>query len=151
VPRPGCLLPCVVVMICVPNCHAAAQPRGTTPRFLYSIPKTSVRAISHLLTVNFGFGRLIANPSVLCCFLRSSSTEAPSLHRGYPASLVLRASPSPHATRPVSHELPVDLTIIVWGFPCCVWSPMPTCRRHYPGRSDGVYSLVSLHRQRPSL
>jgi hypothetical protein len=28
---------------------------------------------------------------------------------------------------------------------------MPTCRRHYPGRSDGVHSLVFLHRQRPSL
>src|SRR5262245_46680850 len=28
---------------------------------------------------------------------------------------------------------------------------MPTCRRHYPGRSDGAYSLVLLHRQRPSL
>ena len=26
-----------------------------------------------------------------------------------------------------------------------------TCHRHYPGRSDGVCSLVSLHRQRPSL
>ena len=38
-----------------------------------------------------------------------------------------------------------------WGFPCCVWSPMPTCHRHYPGRSDGACSLVSLHRQRPSL
>src|SRR5262250_59156 len=38
-----------------------------------------------------------------------------------------------------------------WGFPCCVWSPLPTCRRHYPGRSDGVCSLVYLHRQRPSL
>ena len=39
----------------------------------------------------------------------------------------------------------------VRGFPCCVWSPMPTCRRPYPGRSDGACSLVDLHRQRPSL
>jgi hypothetical protein len=38
-----------------------------------------------------------------------------------------------------------------WGFPCCVWSPMPTCHRHYPGRADGACSLVHLHRQRPSL
>ena len=28
---------------------------------------------------------------------------------------------------------------------------MPTCHRHYPGRFDGAYSLVYLHRQRPSL
>ena len=37
------------------------------------------------------------------------------------------------------------------GFPCCVWSPLPACHRYYPGRSDGACSLVSLHRQRPSL
>jgi len=28
---------------------------------------------------------------------------------------------------------------------------MRTCRRHYPGRSSGACSLVSLHCQRPSL
>ena len=44
----------------------------------------------------------------------------------------------------------------VWGgggvrSTCCVWSPLPTCHRHYPGRSDGACSLVDLHRQRPSL
>ena len=38
-----------------------------------------------------------------------------------------------------------------WGFPCCVWSPLPTCHRHYPGRPDGACSLVRLHRRRPSL
>ena len=60
--------------------------------------------------------RLIANPSVLCCFLRSSSTEAPSLPRSYPASQVLRTSPPPHTARPISHELPVDpLTSITAG------------------------------------
>jgi hypothetical protein len=40
--------------------------------------------------------------------LRSSSTEAPSLHRSYPASSVLRAPPPPHAAWPASRELPVD-------------------------------------------
>jgi hypothetical protein len=38
-----------------------------------------------------------------------------------------------------------------WGFPCCVWSRLPTCHRHYPGRSNGACSLIPLHRQRPSL
>src|SRR5262252_583096 len=28
---------------------------------------------------------------------------------------------------------------------------MPTCHRHYPGRSDEARSLVPLHRRRPSL
>ena len=96
--------------------------------------------------------RLIVNPHVLRCFLRPSLTEAPSLHRHYPASSVLRASPPPHTARPVSRELPVDpYDDHRWGFPCCVWSPMPTCHRHYPGRSDGACSLVPLHHQRPSL
>ncbi len=96
--------------------------------------------------------RLIVNPHVLRCFLRPSLTEAPSLHRHYPASSVLRASPPPHTARPVSRELPVDPYYDHrWGFPCCVWSPMRTCHRHYPGRSDGACSLVYLHRLRPSL
>ena len=38
-----------------------------------------------------------------------------------------------------------------WGFPCCIWSPLLTCRRHHPGRADGACSLVPLHRRRPSL
>jgi hypothetical protein len=38
-----------------------------------------------------------------------------------------------------------------WGFPCCVWSPMHTCHRHYPGRSEEACPLVYLHRLRPSL
>ena len=75
-------------------------------------------------------------------------TEAPSLHRSYPASSVLRASPPPHTARPVSHELSVDPHCDHrWGFPCCVWSPMPACHRHYPGRSNGAvrssFSTVS--------
>src|SRR6516162_8105449 len=45
----------------------------------------------------------------------------------------------------------IPSVITAWGFPCCVWSPMPTCRRHYPGRSDGARSLVPLRRRRPSL
>src|SRR5215472_8238685 len=55
--------------------------------------------------------------------------------------------PSPSLT---SYRL-IPTTITAWGFPCCVWSPMPTCHRHYPGRADGAHSLVHLHRQRPSL
>ena len=53
--------------------------------------------------------------------------------------------------RPVSRELPVDpYRDLRWGFPCCLWSPMRTCRRHYPGRFNGACSLVCLHCQRPS-
>ena len=86
--------------------------------------------------------RLIVNPHVLCCLLRPSLTEVPSLRRSYPASSVLRASPSPQTARPGSRELPVDPDRDHrWGFPCCVCSTMSACRRHYPGRSDGTDSL----------
>src|ERR1039458_10059032 len=70
-------------------------------------------------------------------------TEAPSLHRHYPVSSVLRASPPPHTARPGSRELPVDPDCDHrWGFPCCLWSPMSACRRHYHDRSDGTDSLI---------
>ena len=86
--------------------------------------------------------RLIVNPHVLCCLLRPSLTEVPSLRRSYPASSVLRASPSPQTARPDSRELPVDPDRDHRrGFPCCVCSTMSACRRHYPGRSDGTDSL----------
>jgi hypothetical protein len=92
---------------------------------------------------NSGVARLIVNPHVLCRFLRPSLPEAPSLRRHYPASSVVRASPPPHTARPVSRELPVDpYRNHRWGFPCCVWSPMPTCHRHYPGKFNGACSLV---------
>ena len=81
--------------------------------------------------------RLIVNPHVLCCLLRPSLTEAPSLRRSYSASSVLRTSPPPHTARPGSRELPVDpICDHRWGFPCCVWSPVSACCRHYPGRSE---------------
>ena len=69
------------------------------------------------------------------------------------AQHALRASPPPQTAWPVSRELPVDplTATTAWGFPCCVWSPMPTCRRPYPGRFSGARSLVLLHCQRPSL
>ncbi len=76
----------------------------------------------------------------------SIAAQAPSLRRSYPASPVLRASPPSQSARPVSHELPVDpYRDHRWDFPCCAWSPLPACRRQYPGRSDGICSLVRFH------
>jgi hypothetical protein len=100
---------------------------------------------------NWGVVRLIANLPFRRRFLRPPSTEAPSLRRSYPTSSVLRASPPSQSARPVSHELPVDPNRDHrWDFPCCVWSPLPACRRQYPGRSDGICSLVPFHSLRPS-
>ena len=101
---------------------------------------------------NLGWLDSSSMPHVLRRFLPPSLTEAPSLRRSYPASSVVRTSPPPHTARPVSRELPVDPERDHrGGFPGCVWSPMPTCHRHYPGRSEGAGPLVYLHRLRPSL
>ena len=98
-----------------------------------------------------GVVRLIANLPFCRRFLRPPSTEAPSLRRSYPTSSVLRASPPSQTARPFSHELPVDPSCDHrWDFPCCVWSTLPACRRQYPGRSDGICSLVPFHSLRPS-
>jgi hypothetical protein len=73
---------------------------------------------------NSGVVRLIANLPFCRRFLRPPSTEAPSFHRNYPASSVLRASPPSQSARPISHELPVDpYRDHRWDFSCCVWSP----------------------------
>jgi hypothetical protein len=57
----------------------------------------------------------------------------------------------PKTAQPVSRELPVDpYCNHRWDFPCCAWSPLPTCRRQYPGRSYGICSLVRFHPLRPS-
>jgi hypothetical protein len=77
-------------------------------------------------------------------FLRPPSTEAPSLHRSYPASSVLRASPPSQSARPVSHELPVDpYRDHRWDFPCCVWSP---CLHAVANTPAGLMELVRSYR-----
>src|SRR5215467_3369849 len=59
------------------------------------------------------------------------------------AQRTVRTSPPPHTARPGSRELPVDpYRDHRWSFPCCLWSPMSACRRHYPGRTEGTDSLV---------
>jgi hypothetical protein len=83
--------------------------------------------------------------------VRPPSTAAPSLHRRYPASSVLPASPPSQTPRPISRVLPVDPYCHPRGdFPCFAWSPLLACRRPYPGRSHGIYSLVRFHSLRPS-
>ena len=88
-----------------------------SPRLLHVTPSATSEN-------NLGVVRLIANLPFYRRFLRPPSTEAPSLHRSYPASSVLRASPPSQTARPFSHELPVDpYGDHRWDFPCCAWSP----------------------------
>jgi hypothetical protein len=126
-------------------------PASGSRRRLTQSPKPLHVTPSATSENNSGVVRLIANLPFDRRFLRPPSTEAPSLHRSYPASSVLRASPPSQSARPVSHELPVDpYRDHRWDFPCCAWSTLPTCRRQYPGRSDGICSLVRFHPLRPS-
>jgi len=100
---------------------------------------------------NLGVIRLIANLPFYRRFLRPPSTEAPSLHRSYPASSVLRASPLSQSARPVSRELPVDpYCDLRWDFPCCVWSTFACMPSPIPRQFDGICSLVRSHQLRPS-
>jgi hypothetical protein len=70
----------------------------------------------------------------------SIAAQAPSLHRSYPASSVLRASPPSQSARPVSRELPVDPHgDHRWDFPCCAWSTLLACPK--PGRVGSCISL----------
>src|ERR1035438_4734614 len=95
---------------------------------------------------NLGWLDSSSIPHVLRRFLRPSLTEAPSLHRSYPASSVLRASPLPHTARPVSRELPVDpYCNHRWGFPCCVW--LKEHPEAYPVKADFRIDAVLLRDQ----
>jgi hypothetical protein len=38
----------------------------------------------------------------------------------------------------------------VWGFPCCVGSPLQTCRRQYPGRTTGSSRFTECEPRFPS-
>jgi hypothetical protein len=71
-----------------------------------------------------GVARLIAILPFHRRFLRPPSTETPSLHRNYPASSVLRASPPSRTARPVSRELPVDHTAITAGTSRVAYGPL---------------------------
>src|SRR3979409_1322695 len=96
-----------------------------------------------------------------CIFLAHAASLRQTFHfarlqfreflHSFPASSVQRASPPSPTARPFSRELPVDpYCDHRWDFPCCAWSPLRTCRRQYPGRSDGTCSLVQFHSLRPS-
>ena len=83
-----------------------------------------------------GVARLIANPLVPSHFPRSPSTKAPFLHRRYPASAVLRASPPPQtASLTLTSRRLIQLRSPL-GFPVLPLVPVAACRRHYPGRTD---------------
>ncbi len=84
--------------------------------------------------------------------MRSSSTEAPSLPRHYPASSVIRTSPPPQK-RPSLSLASCQLIPCCdhrRGYPCCACSPLPACRRQHPGRTNEACSLVLPHPLRTS-
>jgi len=76
---------------------------------------------------NWGVIRLLPISLSIVASCVRLQLKPPSLHRSYPASSVLRASPPSQSARPFSHALPVDPRCDHrWDFPRCVWSPLPS-------------------------
>ncbi len=101
---------------------------------------------------NLGWLDSSSMPHVLRRFLRPSLTEAPSLHRNYPASSVVRTSPPPQTARPGSRELPVDRELAITAGASRV-APDPLCLHAVAttpaGPMEPIRSVL-LHRRRPS-
>ena len=86
----------------------------------------------------------------LCSLPKRVRSQAPSLHRHYPASQVLRASPPPHTARPGPRRLPVGKSPPPLGLPVLHRISLYTCRRHYPGGTVGCSRCSLPQRRRPS-
>ena len=102
---------------------------------------------------NWGVVRLIANLPFCRRFLRPPSTKAPSLHRSYPASSVLRAFPAipkrPGLSLTSCQLIPTSITAgtsrVAYG-PLCLHAVANTPA----GRMELFCSLVPFHSLRPS-
>src|SRR5438477_10975191 len=71
-----------------------------------------------------------------------SRSQAPSLHRHYPASTVVRACPPPRTARPVPRGHPVDRKVTAGVSRVASDLPVQACCRHYPGgTTEGAVSL----------
>jgi hypothetical protein len=95
-----------------------------------------------------------ANLRTVGLFQERATSQAPFLHRHYPASTVLRACPPPHTAEPAprgvlveSHDLsPLGLPVFR------VDLLFQACRRHYPDGTAGCCRyLAQRHRPSPKL
>src|ERR1700756_5315828 len=86
-----------------------------------------------------GVLKLIANRLLLPRLLpKRARSQAPFLHRSYPASSVVRACPTPDiaATQVVTFGVATPRAI---GPPPMCRVALSTCRAHYPGGSERVH------------
>src|SRR5450755_1713564 len=80
-----------------------------------------------------------------------SRSQAPFLHRHYPASSVLRACPPPPTARPVPRGRPVGPKTTAGVSRVAADLLVQTCCRPYPGgTAGGIVSLPECLRRRPS-
>ena len=101
-----------------------------------------------------GVGRLVVNHRAVGSFPRLVQVRAPSLHRRYPASAVLRTHP-PSAVagadpRGLAVEMKMPLHLTSADFPCCALLMSRACCHHYPGGIVGCVSRSLRRRRRPS-
>jgi hypothetical protein len=99
-----------------------------------------------------GGNRLIANLPALMplrTLTLNSGPFAPPALPGFNARTGLSATPGGPAcpSRVSGWESRAPTS---WGFPCCVRSPLPTCRRHYPGGIAGFGRFSGCDPQFPS-
>src|SRR5712675_2006084 len=133
--------------LCIWHRRSSEHPRGTPCRTEDRTDTRVLPSLSHVMQsaasghlVEFQ-GCPISPPSPLST---STRTRAPSLHRHYPASPVLRAHPTPHRARSDLHRSPVGLSPTArWGLPCCSGSRCVRAVVTTPVEPLGCLSLSS--------
>jgi hypothetical protein len=93
--------------------------------------------VCNFRTVGTEVGRLIANPHGSCYLGHLSWIRAPSLHRHYPDSSVVRTHPPSASAGAGPHGFTIGVTCHCHpteaDFPCSVSILCHACCHHYPG------------------
>ena len=130
-----------------PHARRFAEYRLATPcHSMHRIESLEIPSLSHVAPS----GVSERSPELLglrqspcpCLLVTLSRTEAPSLHRRYPASPVLRASPPPRRPKLVLADSRLARARHRRGFPCCCCLSLAHMPPSIPRRNRSV--LVSL-------
>ena len=140
-PGPGCTV-CPRGGISPPASPAAPAPVSPATRPRPAPFAFACNAVWSLRTVS-GACRFSPVPMVPFPFLASLSTEAPSLHRHYPASSLLRASPPPCRPKLALAGSRLTRARHRQGFPCCFCFPLSHMPSPFPRRRRPVLKSLA--------